>query len=315
MSSTPQTQQPFSAAIVLARSAQILLPCAVFAAVLWAFDTEMIYVLPMLLFFIAVFAWEILSPLQALQMNVWQRWPANGLMWALNILIGSKLGQAIVLLAVSYQVSYGSGWLTDTFDNQILITLICILVLDVWHYFFHRLMHHWAWLWRIHRVHHSDRDFDLTTGLRFHPFEGAITTAWMLAPALALGMPWYALMANALLTLTVDYFTHANAQLPPRLERLARYLFVTPSLHRIHHSVLAPEDRYNYSTTFIFWDRLFGTYKSRSAQKGAAPLTGVEEIPATRSSGSIHTLLMPFNHFPATSASDRSPKKRKRSQK
>ncbi|MES2489965.1 MAG: sterol desaturase family protein [Pseudomonadota bacterium] len=315
MSSTPQPQQPFSAAVVFARGAQVLLPCVVFAAVLWSFDAEMIYVLPMLLFFIAVFAWETLRPLQTLQMNVWQRWPANGLMWTLNMVIGSKLGQAIILMAVSYQVSYGSGWLTETFEDRVFIALFSVLVLDVWHYFFHRLMHSWGWLWRMHRVHHSDRDFDLTTGLRFHPLEGALTTAWMLAPALILGMPWYALMTNAILTLTVDYFTHANAELPPRLELWARYLLVTPSLHRIHHSVLAPEDRYNYSTTFIFWDRLFGTYKSRSAQKGAAPLTGVEEIPATRSSGSIHTLLMPFTHFPTTQKSGRPPKKRKRPQK
>jgi sterol desaturase/sphingolipid hydroxylase (fatty acid hydroxylase superfamily) len=212
-----------------------------------------------------------------------------------------------VLLAVSHKVSYGSGWVTETFDNVYVGALFCILVLDVWHYILHRLMHRWNWLWRIHRVHHSDRDFDLTTGLRFHPLEGAITTVWILIPILALGMPWYAIMANAVLTIMVDYFSHANAQLPPRAERLIRKVLVTPSMHRIHHSLLVPEDRYNYSTTFSFWDRMFGTFKERSAQKGPVPLTGVDEISAIRSSGSVHILLQPFVRLSAAA----SPRKRR----
>lgn len=284
---------------LLARSLQVLLPCAVFAAVLWPIDPSPDYLLAMLLFFVVVLAWETCRPLQPPQLNVWRRWPAHGLMWALNMLIGSRLGQFLVLLAVSRNIPYGSGWVTETFDNPVLVALFCILVLDVWHYILHRLMHRWTWLWRMHRVHHSDRDFDLTTGLRFHPLEGAVTTAWMLIPVLVLGMPFDALVANAIVTLTVDYFTHANAQLPLRVERQVRKLLVTPCMHRIHHSVLAPEDRYNYSTTFSFWDRLFGTYKARSAQKRPAPLTGVEELSADQSSTSVDLLRMPFTRLPA----------------
>lgn len=289
-----------SASGLIDRSLQVLLPCAVFAAVLWPLDTPLIYLLPTLLVFLAVFVWEMLCPLQTPQFNVWHRWPANGLMWALNILIGSKLGLFCVLLAVSYKIPYGSGWVTQTFDNVFIVALFCILVLDVWHYVLHRLMHRWTWLWRMHQVHHSDRDFDLTTGLRFHPFEGAVNTVWMLIPTLALGMPFYALIANAIVILTMDYFTHANAQLPARLERWVRYVLITPSLHRIHHSLLTAEGRYNYSTTFSFWDRLFGTFKGRSAQKRAVPLTGVEEIPASRSKSIVHTLLMPFARLKIT---------------
>ncbi len=295
MSSSPGTEAPASPVPgALIRAAQVFLPLVLFGVVLWVYDTPLIYVLPMLLFFVVFFVWETRAPLLPLQSQPWQRWPANGVMWAFNIAIGSRLGQACVVLAMSYGVNYGSGWLTRTFDSYLLITLISVLVLDVWHYLIHRQMHHWGWLWRIHRVHHSDRDFDITTGLRFHPFEGAITTAWGLIPALLLGMPWYALMANAVLSLTVDYFTHINAQLPPQAERFVRRGFITPSLHRIHHSVLVPEDHYNYGTTFSFWDRMFGTLKEQSAQTGPVPLTGVEEIPVERSRGVIQTLLLPF---------------------
>lgn len=297
------TQAPATTATgFLARGLQVLLPCTVFAAVLWPVDPSLHFLLAMLLFFVVILAWETWRPLQAPQLNVWRRWPAHGLMWALNVVIGSRVGQFLVLLAVSRNIPYGSGWIADTFDNPVAGTLFCVLVLDAWHYVLHRLMHRWTWLWRMHRVHHSDRDFDLTTGLRFHPLEGVVTTVWMLIPVLALGMPFYALVANAIITLTVDYFTHANAQLPPRVERQVRKLLVTPCMHRIHHSVLAPEDRYNYSTAFSFWDRLFGTYKARSAQKRRAPLTGVEELSAAQSSSSVDLLRMPFTRLPTPGA-------------
>jgi sterol desaturase/sphingolipid hydroxylase (fatty acid hydroxylase superfamily) len=278
----------------LMHAAQILLPCLLFAAVLQYYGTPLIYILAMLLFFVGILAWEIRAPALPPQMQNWQRWPANGLMWALNIAIGASLVPALIVIASGHGVSYGSGWLTQTFDSYTLITVISVLVLDVWHYLLHQLMHRWSWLWRMHRVHHSDRDFDLTTGLRFHPFEGAVTAVSALIPTLLLGMPFYALMTYALLVLVADYFTHANVQLPPGLERPLRKVLVTPSLHRIHHSVLAPEDRFNYGTLFSFWDRLFGTLKERSAQPRPVPLTGVEEIPAERSRGLVHSLLLPF---------------------
>lgn len=285
----------------LTRSAQIILPCVVFVVVLLAFETPLIYVLPMLLFFVFAFVWETKRPLLAPQLSTWKRWPANGVLWAISIVIGSKLGQACILLAASFNVSYGSGWLTRNFDSLLFIALISILILDVWHYLLHRLMHRWDWLWRIHRVHHSDRDFDVTTGLRFHPLEGAIATVWNLVPMLALGMPWYALMANAVLILTVNYFTHANAQLGPKAERVVRVLLITPTLHRVHHSLLEEEGRYNYSTIFSFWDRMFGTLQLRSAQTGAAPQTGVEGISAAQSQSVVQTLLMPFKRYVAVS--------------
>lgn len=287
----PATPAPVG---LLVRAAEVLLPCLLFAGVFWMDETPLICVIPMLLFFVAFFVWEIRQPLMAQQRRSWTRWPANGLLWSINVLLCSRIGMPIVLLAAARGVNYGSGWLTETFDSPVLITLITVMVLDVWHYFLHRLMHRWGWLWRMHRVHHSDRDFDLTTGLRFHPLEAVVTLVWMFIPMLLLGMPYYALLINAALTLTVDYFTHANVPLPPAVERWARKLLVTPALHRIHHSLHGKEDRTNFSTTFIIWDRMFGTYLARSAQKGPAPLTGVQDIPAERSHGVVDTLLMPF---------------------
>lgn len=290
----PLTEPAPARAGMFVRGAQVFLPCLLFAVVSWLYQTPLIVVVPMLLFFIAFLVWEIRRPLISPQMQSWDRWPANGVLWAVNIAVCSRMGVPIVLLAAGYGFKYGQGWLTHTFESPVLITLLTIVILDGWHYALHRLMHRWGWLWRMHRVHHSDRDFDLTTGLRFHPLEAAITVVWMFIPMILLGMPYYALLANAAFTLVVDYFTHANVQLPPTIEHWARKIFVTPSLHRIHHSLLASEDRHNYSTAFSFWDRIFGTYQDKSAQNGPAPLTGVAEIPVERSRGVIHILLLPF---------------------
>jgi len=286
------------------RGLQILLPCLLFTAVLLACDSPLIYVLPMLLFFVLVHAWEIRRPLLPLQTNTENRWPANGLMWALNIVIDSKISLVCIFLAVTYQIPYGSGWITRTIDSPILVAVLSILILDFWHYLLHRLMHRWTWLWRMHAVHHSDRDYDLSTGLRFHPLEGIVTTVWMLLPILALGIPVSALMAYTVVVIWANYFTHANVQFSERTDQWMRRVLITPTLHRVHHSLLVPEDHYNYGTIFSFWDAAFSTLRLRSAQAVLAPLTGVAEIPAERSAGILHALLMPFSRLlnPASAA-------------
>lgn len=298
MSATPLTQPPPPAAGLLARSTLFLLMCGLFGGLLWWTKAPQIFWYAMPVLFCAVLLWEALRPAQNIQNSGWRRWPANGVLWALNMIIGGEVGQACVLLIVSLHLPYGRGWVTNTFDSLVTSTLFCVVVLDFWQYLFHRLMHRWAWLWRIHRVHHSDRDYDLTTGLRFHPLEGVLTIFWRLAPVVLLGMPREALLVNAMLVLWVDFFTHANVRLPSRLERALRTILITPALHRIHHSLDTTDDRRNFGTIFSFWDRFFETLRQRSVQKQPVPLTGVDNIPTARSLGTMHTLMMPFAPLP-----------------
>jgi len=137
---------------------------------------------------------------------------------------------------------------------------LTILLLDLFLYAQHYLLHRIGFLWRLHRTHHSDQEYDLTTGLRFHPLEMTYTTALSLGVLLILGAPPLAVLISQLLSTAVTFIEHANVRIPVGIDRLVRLVFVTPDMHRIHHSSAAGESRSNFSNMFSWWDRLFGTY-------------------------------------------------------
>ncbi len=138
---------------------------------------------------------------------------------------------------------------------------VSVVLLDFVLYLQHLLFHAVPALWRLHMVHHADLDFDLTTGLRFHPVEIALSLALKMGVVLLLGAPpLAALVFEALLNGTA-LFNHGNVSLPVRLERVTRWLLVTPDMHRVHHSVARPETNSNFGFCLSWWDRLLGTYR------------------------------------------------------
>jgi sterol desaturase/sphingolipid hydroxylase (fatty acid hydroxylase superfamily) len=143
---------------------------------------------------------------------------------------------------------------------------LAFVVLDGTRYLQHRLMHAVPVLWRLHQVHHSDEDFDLTTGLRFHPIEAVLTQGSYLVVVAAMAAPVEAVLLAELATIAQNFFAHANLRLPGRVERLLRRVVVTPELHRVHHSVDLAEQNTNFSSLFPFWDRLGGTYRDGPAE-------------------------------------------------
>jgi sterol desaturase/sphingolipid hydroxylase (fatty acid hydroxylase superfamily) len=136
------------------------------------------------------------------------------------------------------------------------------LFLDLALYAQHRAFHEIPWLWPWHRVHHSDVEFDVTTGLRFHPGEALLAQAWKIAVVLALGAPWVAVLAYEVALSAFALFSHANLRLPPLLDRMLRCVVITPDLHRVHHSVYREEHDRNYGHLLSVWDRLFRTYQA-----------------------------------------------------
>ncbi len=135
-----------------------------------------------------------------------------------------------------------------------------VVLLDLIVYFQHVLFHSIPLLLRLHSVHHADPDFDLTTGIRFHPIEILISALIKLAAVAALGAPVVAVLAFELLLNATAMFNHANVSLPAWLEPWVRRALVTPDMHRIHHSVVEAERNSNYGFCLSTWDRLFGTY-------------------------------------------------------
>jgi sterol desaturase/sphingolipid hydroxylase (fatty acid hydroxylase superfamily) len=144
--------------------------------------------------------------------------------------------------------------------------ILAIVVLDFAVWLEHVVSHKWPLLWRIHRVHHADPGFDLTTALRFHPIEIILSMFWKALVIVALGAPAWAVLIFEIVLNGAAMFNHANLSLPPRFERWVRLLIVTPDMHRIHHSTDRRETDSNYGFNLSIWDRLFRTYTPEPAR-------------------------------------------------
>ena len=172
--------------------------------------------------------------------------------------------------------------------------VIAILALDLVRYSTHRLSHAVGALWRFHQVHHSDPDFDISTALRVHPVEVVLTQgAYLLAVAI-LAPPVGAVLIAELGSILQSFFSHANASLPRWVEKPLRVLFVTPDMHRIHHSEEVAEQYKNLSDIFPWWDHLFGTYVEKPAAGDDKIVTGLKGFQNERSLGMGFMLTQPF---------------------
>jgi sterol desaturase/sphingolipid hydroxylase (fatty acid hydroxylase superfamily) len=153
-----------------------------------------------------------------------------------------------------------------------------VLVLDVAKYVEHLAFHRVALLWRVHRMHHTDTDFDFTVGLRFHPLEAVLSTCWTLGVIGLLGLPAAAVAVWHVALLTNAAFAHGNVRMPRALDRVLRLVTVTPDMHRVHHSAVWRESGSNLGSLFPWWDRLFGTYVAAPAAGLDAMQIGLEEF-------------------------------------
>jgi sterol desaturase/sphingolipid hydroxylase (fatty acid hydroxylase superfamily) len=246
--------------------------------------------------FLGVFAalawWEARAPARRRALPRWTRWRANLGLAAVNTFVVRLAlpGSAIALAAFAS----GEGW--GLFNRLPLpgwiLGIAGVMLLDLVVYFQHVLFHSVPALMRLHAVHHADADFDLTTGIRFHPLEIAISTLIKLAAIAALGVPALAVLVFEVLLNASAMFNHANASLPARLEPWVRRLLVTPDMHRIHHSVLEAERNSNYGFCLSWWDRLLGTYTT--APRGELEI-GLAQWREPRTIATLPGLLrMPF---------------------
>jgi sterol desaturase/sphingolipid hydroxylase (fatty acid hydroxylase superfamily) len=168
---------------------------------------------------------------------------------------------------------------------------LTLLLLDLAIYVQHVLTHAVPALWRLHRVHHTDLDLDVTTGVRFHPFEILLSVLYKIALVVALGAHPLAVLIFEVLLNGSSLFNHANVRLPAMLERWLRLIWVTPEMHRVHHSVLRRETDSNYGSCLSLWDRLFGTYVAQP-QAGHDRMTIGLEAFRTPAEQSLWSLLM-----------------------
>lgn len=215
-------------------------------------------------FFFGVFAlvalWETLAPRRVRAVPRLLRWSSNLGLVALNIVILRLLFPAAAVGVTAFVARQGWGVLNLLDWPLWLEVLTAVVVLDFIIYLQHVLVHAVPALWRLHRVHHADLDYDVTTGARFHTLEIILSMLIKFAAIVALGPPVVAVIVFEIILNAMAMFNHGNIRLPLPLDRVLRQLLVTPDMHRVHHSVEDNEANSNFGFNLSLWDRLFGTY-------------------------------------------------------
>jgi sterol desaturase/sphingolipid hydroxylase (fatty acid hydroxylase superfamily) len=169
-----------------------------------------------------------------------------------------------------------------------------LLLLDLIIYAQHVVFHKIPLLWRLHRMHHTDLDFDVTTALRFHPLEIVLSMLIKLAVVILLGAPAVAVMVFEVILNATAMFNHGNVGLPPWLDQRLRWLLVTPDMHRVHHSVLVEETDSNFGFNLPWWDRLFGTYRDQPREGHTGMTIGLDYFRDEWATRLDRLLLQPF---------------------
>lgn len=217
--------------------------------------------------FFGVFAlmalWEVLAPRRVPQMARMQRWPGNlGMMITGTVLVRLIFPAAAMGMALFAQ-QHAWGVFNYFLIPAWLAVPACVIALDLAIYLQHVMVHAIPALWRLHRVHHADLDFDVTTGVRFHPLEILVSMLIKFAVIGVLGPPLVAVVIFEVVLNAASMFNHSNVRLPPGLDRVLRWVLVTPDMHRVHHSVEDDETNSNFGFSLPWWDRLFGTYRAQ----------------------------------------------------
>ena len=230
--------------------------------------------------FLGVFAvmavWELLAPRRRLSQPKAQRWFNNlGLVVFNTALLRLVFPLAAVGMAVSADLN-GWGLFNRVDTSGWLALLASVVILDGAIYLQHVMFHAVPLFWRLHRVHHADLDFDVTTGSRFHPVEILLSMLIKFAVIVLLGPPVVAVVVFEVLLNASSMFNHSNVRLPAFLDALLRWVIVTPDMHRVHHSHLDHETNSNFGFNLSIWDRLFGTYRNQPEQGHEGMVIGID---------------------------------------
>jgi sterol desaturase/sphingolipid hydroxylase (fatty acid hydroxylase superfamily) len=223
-----------------------------------------------------------------------RRWASNFAMAALNVLI-IRLVLPLGAVGIAFAAEkYGRGILNALTLPSWITIVLAFVALDFIIYLQHVMFHAVPLFWRLHMVHHADHDFDISTGLRFHPLEALLSMGITCAAVVLLGAPATAVLLFEVVLNASSLFSHANARLPVWLDRVVRCVLVTPDMHRIHHSTDAEETNSNFGFNFAWWDYLLGTYRAQPRLGHEVMPIGLSQFPDERVQRLPEMLLLPF---------------------
>jgi sterol desaturase/sphingolipid hydroxylase (fatty acid hydroxylase superfamily) len=214
--------------------------------------------------FVLVALWELVQPRRVLTVSKARRWANNLGLSALNTLLLRLLFPTAAVGVAA--LAAGKGWgLLHYFSVPLPVAIpLAVLALDFLIWLQHVVFHAVPALWRLHRVHHADLDYDLTTGSRFHPIEMGLSMLLKMAAILLLGASVTSVVVFEILLSAGALFNHGNIRLPAALDRVLRWFIVTPDMHRVHHSVEDDETNSNFGFSVSLWDRIMGTYRAQA---------------------------------------------------
>jgi sterol desaturase/sphingolipid hydroxylase (fatty acid hydroxylase superfamily) len=232
--------------------------------------------------FAAMSLWEWLAPRRAVRISRQVRWLNNLALVALNTLLVRVLFPLLpVGLAILAQ-QRGWGLFNVLQLPSWTVWLVSLLIFDLAIYLQHVMFHAIPALWRLHRVHHADLEFDVTTGLRFHPLEILLSTGFKLAVVAVVGPPAVVVVAFEVLLNATSMFNHGNVRIPLGVDRMLRGVVVTPDMHRVHHSIDPRETNSNFGFNLAWWDRMLGTYRAQPRAGHDMMTIGIERFRTPR---------------------------------
>jgi sterol desaturase/sphingolipid hydroxylase (fatty acid hydroxylase superfamily) len=238
--------------------------------------------------------WEVAAPRRRREIPRLIRWSNNlGVVVIDTLLV--RLTFPIVAVGLAL-VAQERGWgLFNVFDVPAWVAfVVSILALDLAIYLQHVMFHAVPALWRLHRMHHADLEFDVTTGLRFHPVEILLSMGIKLAVVAALGPPAVVVLVFEVLLNATAMFNHSNIRIPAAIDRVLRLIVVTPDMHRVHHSIHPSETNSNFGFNLPWWDRLLGTYRPQPREGHEAMTIGIEQFRTRRDLWLDRMLIQPL---------------------
>lgn len=237
---------------------------------------------------------EVIAPRRPLQDNRKRRWVANLSLIVIDSAVVRLLFPILPVTLAATAEARGWGLFNVFHLSPLTAIVLSLLLLDFIIYLQHLMFHHIPVLWRLHRMHHTDLDLDVTSGNRFHPLEIVISMLIKLTAVLLLGAPAQAVLIFEVILNASAMFNHGNMRLPASFDRLLRIFLVTPDMHRVHHSTIVRETNSNFGFSVPWWDRICGTYRSQP-EKGHLEMTiGLKEYRDPNKLTLLRLLVQPF---------------------
>ena len=260
------------------------------------FET-LLRLIPFVVILALLVVWELVFPRRA-ESGRLLRWPSNFGIFLIDVAMLVTLPVSAISAAL-IAIEYKFGLFLRVEAAFWPKVIFCLIALDLVIYWQHRLFHQFHVLWRVHRMHHTDTAFDVTTALRFHPIEIFLSIFLKAGAIILLGAPVLAVILFEIILNGAAMFNHSNIRMPLWLDRILRWVIVTPDMHRVHHSSHEEEYNHNFGFCLSVWDRLFGSYTSQPKDGHRAMIIGLDEFNTPAEARLDRLISQPFRNHQA----------------